>query len=415
MACGLRLGGIAAAFSALSLCAPAAAQPAGDGIVPAKPQTDSAATGGEVATPTGQAADGDAGSSATTTSLSWVREPGAESCISTRALARLVERLIGRSVFVSASQADVSVEAQVKRFQNPPLWRIRIVVSDSGGAILGTRELESAEPDCAALDEQLALVIAVTIDPEEASTWLPRLLEQAELPENDPAILLLRELEREQQARDASSLQQSRDDDRFLEFDSATPPERESPNSSQPAPEPPASDDGYRFSLIPGGNLGTGMQPEIGAGVSLSAAAELLGFWPLYIDISWSFDDHIAVEPGEARFAVVDGAVSLCPLTPDLGVRLTALCAGVEGGILLSKARGYTQNHDEQTPLVGGKLLALVQVTLAEPVFLALALGAVVPFIRDRFEFDTGVERTLLFQPDPVAVRLDFGLGVGVF
>src|SRR5689334_7531634 len=44
-----------------------------------------------------------------TSSLSWVRLPGAETCIPTQTLAERVEQRVGRQVFVSASQADLSL------------------------------------------------------------------------------------------------------------------------------------------------------------------------------------------------------------------------------------------------------------------------------------------------------------------
>src|SRR5690348_567896 len=49
-----------------------------------------------------------------TSSLSWVRLPGAEGCVATQTLARAAEDRLGRSVFVSAAQADVSVEGRIE-------------------------------------------------------------------------------------------------------------------------------------------------------------------------------------------------------------------------------------------------------------------------------------------------------------
>ena len=57
-----------------------------------------------------------------TSSLSWLRMPGADACIATQALARSVEERLGRHVFVSASAADVSVEGRIeKRGKGPRL------------------------------------------------------------------------------------------------------------------------------------------------------------------------------------------------------------------------------------------------------------------------------------------------------
>src|SRR5262249_39169402 len=49
-----------------------------------------------------------------TSSLNWVRLPGSEECITARALATAVEGRLGRAVFVSASQGDLSIEGRVE-------------------------------------------------------------------------------------------------------------------------------------------------------------------------------------------------------------------------------------------------------------------------------------------------------------
>ena len=50
-----------------------------------------------------------------TSSLSWVRLEGADQCIGAQELARRVEERVGRRVFVSASQAELSLEGHVER------------------------------------------------------------------------------------------------------------------------------------------------------------------------------------------------------------------------------------------------------------------------------------------------------------
>jgi hypothetical protein len=93
---------------------------------------------------------GIAAAAARRSSLSWVRGEGAETCIGTRALAEAVEKRLGRSVFVSAAKADISVEGMVERKDAP--WRAIVTVADADGNILGTRELTSEEEACASLD-----------------------------------------------------------------------------------------------------------------------------------------------------------------------------------------------------------------------------------------------------------------------
>jgi hypothetical protein len=127
-------------------------------------------------------------------SLSWVREPGAESCIAAPELGARIERLVG-PVLVAPPLAQVSVEGHVARHGRR--YEARVVVSDARGAVLGERDVQGAdaapgrEPDCRALDDQLAFVIAVAIDPNAALAELPGEL----APEGDPGGELLVELE----------------------------------------------------------------------------------------------------------------------------------------------------------------------------------------------------------------------------
>lgn len=101
-----------------------------------------------------------------TSSLSWVRTSGAESCVSTPVLARSVEERLRRPVFVSAADASVSVEGLVQRTDKPAGWTATLTLRDAKGEPLGTRELHRDGADCHALDASLSLVIAVMIDPD---------------------------------------------------------------------------------------------------------------------------------------------------------------------------------------------------------------------------------------------------------
>ena len=102
-----------------------------------------------------------------TSSLSWSRLPGAESCIGAGELARRVEQRLGRRALVAPSQADRSVEAHVEPRRGGG-WQAALALADRSGAILRERALETREPSCRALDDALVLVIALLVDPEGA-------------------------------------------------------------------------------------------------------------------------------------------------------------------------------------------------------------------------------------------------------
>src|SRR5688572_5319463 len=61
--------------------------------------------------------------------LNFVREPGAESCIASIELAQLIERQLGRPVFVPAAEAVVAIEGSVRKEPGRG-YLARIAVSD---------------------------------------------------------------------------------------------------------------------------------------------------------------------------------------------------------------------------------------------------------------------------------------------
>ncbi|HEY6559217.1 MAG TPA: hypothetical protein VI072_18160 [Polyangiaceae bacterium] len=102
-----------------------------------------------------------------TSSLSWLRLPDSERCMGSLSLARAVERRLGRPVFVAPSRATLAVEGRVEP-RTAALdsgYKATISVTRLDGSIVGTRVLETLDATCRELDEGVALVIALLIDP----------------------------------------------------------------------------------------------------------------------------------------------------------------------------------------------------------------------------------------------------------
>jgi hypothetical protein len=128
-------------------------------------------------------------------SLSWVRLPGAEDCVSAPELAAMVEQRIGRSVLQAPSRAEISIEGRVAR-DGESGWLAVIDVADRRGALLGRRELRLRDEPCSALDRPASLIISVLIDRDAAGPALiegdglspdaQRLLAQLNLPSAMP-------------------------------------------------------------------------------------------------------------------------------------------------------------------------------------------------------------------------------------
>src|SRR6185369_6409872 len=52
-------------------------------------------------------------------------------------------------------------------------YQATVAVSDASGRLLGRRTVRSGNPNCRSLDDQIAFVIAVAIDPNAALAELP--------------------------------------------------------------------------------------------------------------------------------------------------------------------------------------------------------------------------------------------------
>jgi hypothetical protein len=320
------------------------------------------------------AADADA-AEARSSSLGWVRGPNAAECIGTRALAEAVEARLGRPVFVSAARADVAVEGQIERGPAGE-WRAAISIAGEGGHVLGTRDLRSGSTSCRDLDEQLALVIAVMIDPDAAFRPAPLV---APTPVVAPAVIVQREL--------------------------------------VPVPyfAPPLPDRRWRAGLHLGAVFALGLLPNPGVGVALRGRVTPPR-WPA-IEVGAAIWAANQAESGGigARFSLVEAVASLCPLAVSglaLGVELGG-CLGVRGGVIRGGGFGFDLIEDHERPTFAASLEGRVRRRIAGPVVLALGPGLLVPFVRDRFYFSGPIGQKLeVFRMAPLVGTLEITLGL---
>ena len=301
---------------------------------------------------------------ARTSSLSWIRLDGAESCVATQDLAREVEQRLGRRVFVSASQADVSVEGHVAPQKNAPGFRAEITIRDSKGALLGTREIVHPEATCVAMHEPLALIIAVMIDPDAKLLDHPLPLDPKKTPALDP----------------------------------------------KPHPVPVA----WRFDAGGGGVATLGLLPNVGLGVTVGGILEPPHFIGLAGAGTFWFDDTIAAGGGKITFSLLTLSGGLCPLLFHSARFQAYGCAVGQIGLLRARSTGFTDPRPETySPFLAGALEARGTLRIFGPLSARAGATFLVPVLRDKFTYrtDAGVE-TEAFQMSPVAAIADFGFGV---
>lgn len=299
---------------------------------------------------------------ARTSSLSWIRLEGAAGCVATRDLARDVEQRLGRSVFVSASKADVSVEGHIAPQEAG--WRAEITIRDAHGALLGTRELVRDSGACSEMREALALIIAVMIDPDA------KLIDH-------PA--------------------------------PAQRPRAEPPQEPRPAPV------GWRIDAAGSGAGSLGLLPNLGVGATASLIAQPPRV-PIALEGSGTFwfDNAAHVATGDITFSLLTLSGGLCPLVFNSNRVRAYGCAAGYIGVIRARSTGFTvPKPDESRIFLAGALEARFSVRLFGPFAVRAGLAMLVPMIRDKFTYlNVNTQETVAFQMSPVAAIGDVGLGV---
>lgn len=320
-----------------------------------------------------------------TSSLSWVRLPGAESCVATQTLARAVEERLGRAVFVSAAQADVSVEGRIEPARKGG-WRAVVTLRDAKGALLGTREIARADKGCEAMNEPLALVIAVMIDPDAALATPGANAQPQPQPTPPPAPA------------------------------PAPPPQIVYVPVPTPAPPPPPRKHPWFFEGGAGVIGALGLLPSVAPGVHVDGMIEppkvpitLIGFGAAFLDQTVAD----AASAGSASFATGYIGSGLCVLRVRAVHVHLFLCIEGHIGAITARPSGFPGASQEVKALVNSAGELRLSVPVVGPFSARAGASAVVPWLRDRWTYaradGTSVE---LFRVSPVVGQVDVGAGV---
>lgn len=329
-------------------------------------------------------ADPPAGHAKRTSSLAWVREPGAEACVDGRALALAVERRLGRSAIAAVTVGDLAIEGRVERREQPASWRAIISVADASGARVGVRELSSDKADCHALDDEISLVISLLIDPEAAlaapppagltpiTPWPP----QAAPPACPPA---------------------------------SKPP----PPAPAPAPAPPPAPS-WRLAAEGALAIGLGSLPTQPAGGFLVRVRAEPPRGPSFeIGAGVWLDNHVALGSSSATFSLAYGSIALCPLDVAAAGNTLSACAGARFGSL--RVGDVPAVYQQESVLIDLTIDARARRRLAGPLLAIAGVGISVPSRRDQFFYvDAAGTRRDVFRAAPVGGTLEIGLGLEI-
>ena len=273
----------------------------------------------------------DAAGAQSKSALSWLRAPGAESCIGTVELGKRVERLVG-PMLVPAPEGQVSVEGRIAPAARG--FAAEITIADARGTILGTRQLKSENADCRAIDEPLAFVIAVAIDPNAALAQLPGELAQ----EEDPGSALLAEL----RAQRALETQPASASARTPVATPASVPASASELSAASEPAPPVQ---LRIALEPALGLGTLAEPDAGGVLGVGVAFGDLALW--LRALAWlPQEDEVLDRDASVQLSTYGLALAVCPFALRRPPWSGTMCAGAGADWYNAEPSGFGSSQD---------------------------------------------------------------------
>jgi len=338
--------------------------------------------------------------------LELAKGAGTERCLDQRSLSRAVETRLQRRAFREDVPATLFVKIAIAR--DGAAWSALLTMHDGSGAFLGRRSLITEAADCSALDDSLALVVALLVDsppPPEidssppAETATPRILPSKE-------------------ASAASS-------------GSAKPPaasasEPQSAGQAQEAPsqaatvivlprDTPAPRAPWRLQLALEASGAIGILPGFAPGLELGFGAKAPTLPELRVFAGWyaEREQRRADLDAGARFNALYLGFEICPFEQEFGVLEWFVCGGQALGLTRASAFGFDENQTSKH--LSYALLARSGVQLAFASHWAVRLGAraELPLDRGVYRYGTAAGgQEELFQPSPVAAVLDLGLVV---
>ena len=305
-------------------------------------------------------------------------------------LARAVEARLQRRAFRNDVPATLSVKVVLARTNEG--WSASLDLRNADGGFLGRRSLVTAAADCSALDESLALVVALLVDSPPtavAADSEPATTSRAQPstgPEKAPATA--RKNDAKAASGEGSTLRLARE---------------------TPAPRAP-----WRLSLAVEGAFALGMLPGFAPGLELGFGAKAPTLPELRLFAGWFAprEQRAAALDSGARFDALYVGLEVCPLEHEHGAIQWSLCAGQALGRVRAKAFGFDENSSINHLTYAFLARGALQLALASHWALRVGLRAEVPLTRGAFGYGTPEGRQLLFQPGPVAAVLDLGLVV---
>lgn len=261
----------------------------------------------------------------------------------------------------------------------------------------GQREIREVEgPDCNALVDAAALMIAITLDPLHVPP-----------PEPVPPS------ESMPQPPEPELPEPERPPEPELEFDAEPPTRVDAPVVSETSPTPTAPPVRMWLGLVAGGELGAiprgtgGIRPSIHVTRGRFEAQVTGDYWIRRRTRAQPTGEGVAVELGVAALRGC-GRIRRRRLT-------IPLCGGVEAGAMRGAGFGLRNVRSDIQPWVAGLASAGGRFRVSPRISLSVLAELFVSVVRPRFDAQAGDELLVLHEPSPVGGRLLLGVVFGPF
>lgn len=330
--------------------------------------------------------------------LRWVREGGAESCISGAALEGLLDRVLdGRP----PSSERASVLEGVAAAVPPPLrYALRVVVRDpESGEVVGERTLTTADERCSVLTEPLLLVLAMSVDPELGRDGLPSSVTEA--------------LQRAPEASGDVALAPAAPHDV-----AAAPPPAPSAKSEASRREPfldtPRPPEPQVFGAV---EVAAGILPRPAAGAVLGGSIPLRRGWSLSLAVHGYFPQMVSLEPSpyllDSGIQLAAGQLSVALCRPLLGDRLKLVaCGGLATGLRWVDAHALGTRLNPLQPFFGPALGVQSIFRAQSSWFVAAGVSAQLALGQGRLTYQDHLRQAhVWYDPPLTSARAWVGLG----
>lgn len=303
--------------------------------------------------------------------LRWVREGGAESCVSGAALERLLEQVLEASA--TSPGRPVLLEGVATPAPEPLRYSIHLSVRDAAtGEMMGERELSTGEPRCSALTPALLLVLAMSVDPDAGKAGLPPAVSEELRRDREEDVDVWPAAGRAGTSPSVASNAPARESTLRLSptnamaaVDPAGPGARareveRAPESDGSAREldGPARDEARIFGALA---LSLGVFPALATGAELGARVPLRRGWALSFSVLGWFPQIVALpnspylQDDGVQLATGQLGAALC--RPLFGTRLQwGLCGGVGAGLRWVSALALSSRDNPTRPFYGPTL-----------------------------------------------------------